>query len=94
MHAGRGNPNGIEAQLEKALRYLEPYPDRYHGVDVEELRREASRCLELVRGRLRDAEEVPAAGWESLLPTPRLQPDEELIRGDEPELSSPRGSSS
>ncbi len=94
VHAGRGNPNGVEAQLEKALRYLEPYPDRYHGIDVGELRREAGRCLELVRGRRRGGEDEPAAGWESLLPTPRLQPDEALIRGDEPELTPPRESSS
>ena len=94
VHAGRGNPNGVEAQLEKALRYLESYPDRYHGVDVEELRREASRCRELIRRRRRAAQGEPAAGRTSLLPTPRLQPDEEMIRGDEPELSPPRGSSS
>lgn len=93
VHARRENPNGIEAQLEKALRYLEPCPESYHGLDVAELRREASRCLELVRGQ-REPRAPGEDGWEQLLPTPRLEPDGGLVRGDEPELNPPRGSAS
>lgn len=90
VHARRGNPNGVEAQLEKALGYLEPYPGAYHGVDVDALRQQAGRCLELVRARRAD----PPADWEELLPAPRLDPRPERVRGDEPELSPPPGSAS
>lgn len=94
VHARRGNPNGVEAQLEKALRYLEPYPARYHGLDLDGLREEAERCLERVRPRHREGGDDPAGGWQEALSTPRLEPEAERVRGDEPELSPPRGSSS
>lgn len=94
VHAERGNMNGVEAQLEKALRYLDPYPDCYHGLDVAELRGEAARCLDLVRGRRVEAPTARQDDRERLLPTPRLEPDESLVRGDEPELTPPRGSAS
>ncbi len=94
VHARRDNPNGVEAQLEKALRYVEPYPDRYHGVDVAELRRETRRCLELVRGRRAESPTAEQDDGQHLLPTPRLEPDESLVRGDEPELSPSHGSAS
>lgn len=37
VHAGRGNAHGVEAQLRKAARELEPYGPFYLGQDVDAL---------------------------------------------------------
>lgn len=91
VHAQRGNRHGILAQLGKAERVLDPYPDAYLGLDVAAIREHARRCRRLVELR----EEPPeGASWEELVPFPRLEPRAERVRGDEPELSPPPGSAS
>lgn len=102
VHARRGNAHGVVAQLEKAERYLEPYRPIYHGVDLEALLTLGRRWRETVEGErpggepgsARDAEgraadraEV-ALAWAASLPWPRLRPEPELVRGDEPELDA------
>ena len=59
-HAGRGNRNGCERQLEKAARRLAPYSPAHRGLDVSGL-----------LGSVADARATVTAG--SLdIPTPRL----------------------
>ena len=55
--AGRGNRNGCERQLEKAVRRLEPYSPEHRGLDVAEL---------LVQ--LAAAQEAVASGSLDLMP--------------------------
>jgi uncharacterized protein len=54
--AGRGRRIGMERQLEKALRRLEPYEPEHRGVDVAALRRQLAELLETLdlRGRQPD----------------------------------------
>ena len=78
VHAGRGNPRGVEAQLRKAERALEPYRPAYLGVDVAALLAHAARA------RARVA--ASPASLHALLPPPPLSPTPALLRGDEPEL--------
>ncbi len=80
VHVARDNAHGIMAQLDKAERALRDYPERYLGVDVEEIRRHLGECRRLVEEN-RDAE-----GFEDLIPIPRLALRPEWIRGDEAEL--------
>jgi uncharacterized protein len=80
VHLERRNPRGVKAQMEKALRYLAPYPERYLGFDVRELVRRAD-----------GARRVAAAaegGWEMRIPVAPLPFDADRIRGDEPELAN------
>jgi hypothetical protein len=84
VHARRENRHGILAQLEKAEAALEPYSPAYLGVDVEALLGHARRCRELVEGH----ERPPGPSWEDAVPFPRLEPDVERVRGDEPELGA------
>ncbi|MFW6201953.1 MAG: DUF309 domain-containing protein [Gemmatimonadota bacterium] len=85
VHVERGNPHGIDAQLRKAERALEPFRPTYHGLDVEALLDHARRCRRIVAER-RD-EEGDDVDWSDLVPRFRLVPDPELVRGDEPELT-------
>lgn len=83
VHVGRGNPRGIDAQLRKALERLDGQPDSALGVDVDFLRRYATRMRDAV------ASAPPGLApdeWARLLPPPPLLPDPALLRGDEPEL--------
>ena len=41
VHHQRGNADGCVTLLRRAADYLAPYPDRHHGVEVEELRQRA-----------------------------------------------------
>lgn len=90
VHAQRGNPHGVIAQLRKAERYLEPYRPAYHGVDLEALLALGRRWREEVES------DQPAAGdraeaalaCSAAVPWPRLCPDPDLVRGDEPELDA------
>lgn len=75
VHAQRGNPHGILAQLGKAVVRLTPYAPAYLGVDIEELLAHAGRC----RVRVEAGEPVRLI---------RIAIDEAMIRGDEPELSA------
>ena len=74
VHAERGNPHGVRAQLEKAEGYLTPYRPAHLGIDVDALFRHAARC----RRALREAAPVPRI---------RLEPDPALVDGTEPELA-------
>ncbi len=85
VHAQRGNPRGVVNQLTKALRYLEPYPPTYLGLDVEAVRAYARSCLV----RLAHWAGDPGAGARACLPPPSLQLHPAWVRGDEPELGSP-----
>ena len=74
VHAQRGNPRGVEAQLNKTERKLTPYRPVYLGLDVDQLLEHAARCRALVTAQLP-------------VPFPSLHVDPALVRGDEPELS-------
>lgn len=82
VHAERGNRHGIRAQLAKARKKLEAYPDVYLGMDVAGIRDHMERCRSVVEGNP-DAE---PDGWPELIPFPRLDLDATRVRGDEPEL--------
>ncbi|MEJ2217190.1 MAG: DUF309 domain-containing protein [Gemmatimonadota bacterium] len=76
VHAGRGNRHGVEAQLRKTIRQLEPFTPAYLGFDVDAVLDHARRCLDRVE-----------AGEEgSRLPPPVLDWDGARVRGDEMEL--------
>jgi uncharacterized protein len=49
LHAGKGNRNGCERQLEKAARRLGPYAPTHRGVDVALVLDDVDRALSLVR---------------------------------------------
>jgi len=90
VHVQRGNPRGIEAQLRKALREMEPYRPFHLGVDVDALVAHAERSLAAV------SENQGAAWhrWEDLVPPPRLDLDAGRVRGDEPEAAPARSAAS
>ncbi|MGH8905100.1 MAG: DUF309 domain-containing protein [Egibacteraceae bacterium] len=48
-HAQRGNAGGAVRLLERARRYMAPYPGRYQGVDAEALCEGARRVIAEVR---------------------------------------------
>ena len=78
VHLERRNPRGVKAQMEKALRYLSPYPEAYLGFDVGELVRRAEEARRVAGA----AEEE----WQVAVPVAPLPFDAARIRGDEPEL--------
>ena len=82
VHAQRGNPRGVGAQLEKTERKLAGYRPYYMGVDVAAVLAHAARCRELVERR-RDQD---PSSWLGVANVPRLELDTRLVRGDEPEL--------
>ena len=82
VHAQRGNPRGVGAQLEKAERKLAGYRPCYLGVDVDAVLAHAARCREVV-ARRRDDD--PHSLLE-VADVPRLELDTRFVRGDEPEL--------
>jgi predicted metal-dependent hydrolase len=63
-HLGNGNLAGGRSQLEKGLRRLQPYPDRYMNVDLSRLRLQAGEWLDRVRagkeirGHIRDLPKI------------------------------------
>ena len=80
VHWERQNAHGVRAQLGKALNRLDGYPSPYLGFDVDALR---AHCEAARRGVAAFPEE-----WsQRVLPMP-LEPEVELIRGDEVELAS------
>ncbi len=83
VHAVRGNPHGIVAQLDKAEDRLSRYSPTYLGVDVKALLEHALRCRRIVA----QARRLPRDDWERRIPFPRLTLRSELVRGDEPELA-------
>ncbi len=48
-HVQRGNDTGAVTLLERATRYMQPYPGHYHGVDAGELADAARRLADEVR---------------------------------------------
>ncbi len=82
VHAQRGNPRGVGAQLEKTERKLAGYRPFYLGVDVDAVLAHAARCRKLVERR---RDEDPRS-WLEVADVPRLELDTRLVRGDEPEL--------
>lgn len=82
VHAGRGNPRGVRAQLRKTMRQLEPFPPAYLGFDVDAILHHARRCLD----RLEEGE------TESSLPGPTLDWNPARVRGNERELDEAQGS--
>jgi uncharacterized protein len=48
-HVQRGNATGAVTLLERATRYLQPYPGQYHGVDAAELTTRARRLADTVK---------------------------------------------
>jgi predicted metal-dependent hydrolase len=48
LHAERGNRPGCERQLEKALRRLDAYGPTHRGVDLDVVRADVERALEIV----------------------------------------------
>lgn len=84
VHARRGTPHGIRAQLGKAETALAPFAPAYLGVDVAGVLEHARRCRELAETR----ERPPDGSWEEALPVRRLEPDPGRVRGDEPELDA------
>ena len=95
VHAKRGNPRGIVAQLLKAERKLVGYRPYYLGVDVDGVLAHAARCRELVElRREEDARSDPRSdprSWLGVADVPRLELDQRLVRGDEPELRRGKG---
>lgn len=85
VHARRGTPHGIVAQMEKAERALEDYPDAYLGLDVAGIRAHARECRERVAARRGDRAEDETDWW-AVVSAPSLELDEGRVRGDEPEL--------
>ena len=82
VHAQRGNPRGVGAQLVKTEGKLAGYRPCYLGVDVDAVLAHAARCRELVEGR---RDEDPGSLLE-VADVPRLELDTRFVRGDEPEL--------
>ena len=50
-HTQRGNTTGAITLLERATRYMAPYPGVYHGVDAGRLAAEAAKLVARVRER-------------------------------------------
>ena len=82
VHAQRGNPHGVGAQLVKAERKLAGYRPCYLGVDVDAVLAHAAHCREVV-GHRRDDDPRSLLGVAGV---PRLELDTRFVRGDEPEL--------
>ncbi|HEY8485774.1 MAG TPA: DUF309 domain-containing protein [Limnochordales bacterium] len=85
VHAQRGNPRGVELQLQKVPAYLEPYRPSYLGVDVQAVLEHAARVLEHVRAS--GSRDVHT--WRQAWIWPHLPVDDAKVRGDEPELTLP-----
>jgi predicted metal-dependent hydrolase len=90
VHARRGTPHGIVAQLEKAASALADYPDDYLGLDVEAIRAHARACRDRVAARRGDRTAEADVSWWDLVSAPSLELRRGRIRGDEPELEGTR----
>jgi len=86
VHARRGTPHGIVAQLDKAEEILASYPPAYLGVDVEALLRHARDTRRRVQARRSTREADRGTDWGEVVEWPRLDLDPGRVRGDEPEL--------
>jgi len=85
VHVQRDNPHGIRAQIRKAARALEGYPDAYLGIDVGSIRNRGQEVLESVN-RADTEEAANPEPWVRRLTLPHLKLDPTRLRGDETEL--------
>lgn len=80
VHVQRGNRHGVQAQLRKAHRVLDPYRPHYLGVAVDALLNLARDWEETAR------HSTPSSPWPPSLSRPRIALRAGRVRGDEPEL--------
>lgn len=92
VHARRGTPHGIRAQLAKAEEALAGHPSPYLGLDVEALLEHARRTRRRVEERSRGRAEDREVDWSEVVELPRLDLSRDHVRGDEPELEGGRTS--
>lgn len=86
VHARRGTPHGIVAQLEKAEEALAAYPPDYLGVDVRALLDHVRDTRRRVEARRSGREADRGTEWGPVVEWPRLELDAARVRGDEQEL--------
>jgi len=86
VHARRGTPHGVAAQLAKAVEALAVYPSPYLGLDLDAIREHARRTRERVEARREGREADRSTDWAAVVELPRLVLDPGRVRGDEPEL--------
>ena len=79
VHAQRGNPHGVVAQLRKARPKLDAGRPAYLGFDVDGMLEHVGNCIRIVQ-----REREPA--WEERVMPGPLQMSAARIRGDEAEL--------
>ncbi|MDI3298472.1 MAG: DUF309 domain-containing protein [Bacillota bacterium] len=72
VHAGRGNARGFRRHLAQAAAMLEPYPDRFRGLDVAALRRWLREALERQEA---DPGALPGRGLRPLAPLELAPPE-------------------
>jgi len=87
VHARRGTPHGILAQLEKAEEALAGYPAAYLGVDVRGLLAHVRETRRRVEARRSGREADRRTDWGEVVTWPALELDPGRVRGDEPELA-------
>lgn len=61
-HLGRQNPIGAERQLRRSLHKLGPYPERFGGVGVEEVRKSVRAWLQAIETGAIDEIPFPPIG--------------------------------
>jgi hypothetical protein len=86
VHVDRGNRHGIAAQLGKAEPIFRPRAPHYLGLDVHSILQHSAVCRHIVA----ENHDAPDPAWNVLIPVPVLLFRPDLIRGDEPELPTPR----
>lgn len=88
VHARRGTPHGIVAQLDKAEAALAGYAPAYLGVDVAALLRHARDTRRRVEARRSRGGADGGTAWGEVVEWPCLELDAGRVRGDEPELEA------
>jgi hypothetical protein len=91
VHARRGTPHGITAQLVKAETALAGYAPAYLGVDVGALLGHARDTRRRVEARRSTRAADRRTDWGQVVAWPRLELDPARVRGDEPELAAGEG---
>jgi len=86
VHARRGTPHGIRAQLAKAEEMLAGHPSPYLGLDVDAIREHARRTRRRVEESSRGREADREVDWAEVVELPALELSPDRIRGDEAEL--------
>jgi predicted metal-dependent hydrolase len=66
FHLSEGNPAGAHKMHASTLRYLSPYPDRFQGVDLAQLRIDLTECFASARaGQTSNLSDFPVLIWSS-----------------------------